>query len=293
MPTVSVIIPAYNAEKYIEETVDSVLKQSYQNFEIIIVNDGSTDLTKDILDRLAKKDSRIIVFHKENSGVSNSRNVGISLSKGEYLAFLDADDYWLEDNLLLKVKALENNDCDFVYSDRYDTDEYLNIIDTAIFKQKSVALDNILLGKEHIIPSNLIVNRKCTENPKIRFSPELSNLADQHFCAMLAKNYKGTYIAAALLKYRILSSSMSRSLSLLEKDSLKAFELYAQEKLFKNVFFKLMCYSNMYFMLAGSWWVHEKNVTKLIKYSVLSVLYFPPNILKLLKKLIQINKLLK
>jgi glycosyltransferase involved in cell wall biosynthesis len=286
MSTVSVIIPAYNAEQYIEETVISVLNQSYQKFEIIIINDGSTDSTGKIIDELSKKDNRIIVQHRENSGVSASRNVGIDMSKGEYLAFLDADDYWLEDNLLIKVKALENNESDFVYSDRFDADENLNIISTATFKEKTISLDKILLGKENIIPSNLIISKKCIENHKIRFSLELSNLADQHFCALLAKNFKGTYISAPLLKYRILSSSMSRSLPLLEKDSLKAFELYSNEKLFKSYVFKLRCYSNMYFMLAGSWWVHGKNFRKLIQYISLSILYNPFKLFKLFRKLI-------
>ena len=87
-PLVSVIIPAYNAEKYIEMAVKSVLKQSYPNIEIIVINDGSTDNTMDVLSHL----DGCVVVSTENKGVSNARNVGIDISKGEYISFLDADD---------------------------------------------------------------------------------------------------------------------------------------------------------------------------------------------------------
>ncbi len=87
-PLVSVIIPAYNAEKYIEIAVNSVLKQSYPNIEIIVINDGSTDNTLDVLSRFPN----IVVISTENKGVSNARNMGIEASKGEYISFLDADD---------------------------------------------------------------------------------------------------------------------------------------------------------------------------------------------------------
>ena len=89
---ISIIIPAYNIELYIEKTVDSVLAQTYADFEIIIVNDGSTDNTAAVIDELAKKDSRIKVIHKENGGVTSARLVGVKAAKGEYIGFVDGDD---------------------------------------------------------------------------------------------------------------------------------------------------------------------------------------------------------
>ena len=92
-PLISVIIPIYKAEKYIEKCVGAVQKQSYQNLEIILVDDGSPDESGVICDRLAKEDSRIRVLHKENGGAATARNAGLDVMTGEYIAFVDADDY--------------------------------------------------------------------------------------------------------------------------------------------------------------------------------------------------------
>lgn len=89
---VSIILPVFNSEDYLEDAVYSVLNQSYSDFELIIINDGSTDKSSEICNRLSKEDNRIIVFHKENEGVSSARNIGIENAKGEYVLFLDADD---------------------------------------------------------------------------------------------------------------------------------------------------------------------------------------------------------
>lgn len=92
-PLISVIIPAYNIEKYIERCVESVRQQNYTNLQIIIINDGSTDQTGKILDNLAKKDFRIKVLHNSNEGVSAARNAGLDVADGEYIGFVDGDDY--------------------------------------------------------------------------------------------------------------------------------------------------------------------------------------------------------
>lgn len=90
---VSIIVPAYNIELYLERCVESILKQTYTNLEIILVNDGSTDKTGIICDQLEKKDDRIVVIHKVNGGLSDARNAGIEMAHGEYLSFVDGDDY--------------------------------------------------------------------------------------------------------------------------------------------------------------------------------------------------------
>ena len=91
---VSVIVPVYNAEKYIEACVMSILSQTYSDIEVLLINDGSTDQSGHIIDDIAKRDSRISVFHTGNRGVAAARNFGIAQSKGEYIAFLDCDDWW-------------------------------------------------------------------------------------------------------------------------------------------------------------------------------------------------------
>lgn len=96
---ISVIVPAYNAEDYVEECLASILAQTYRDFELIVIDDGSTDSTGDICERFQKTDSRVNVVHQNNAGVSQSRNNGIRLSKGEFLCFVDADD-WIEPSYL-------------------------------------------------------------------------------------------------------------------------------------------------------------------------------------------------
>lgn len=90
---ISVIVPAYNIENYIERSIRSIMNQTYTNLEIIIVDDGSTDKTGIIIDRLAKEDQRIIPIHEKNGGVSAARNIGLDIAKGEYIGFVDGDDY--------------------------------------------------------------------------------------------------------------------------------------------------------------------------------------------------------
>ena len=94
MPKVSVIIPVYNVEQYLNRCIDSVLNQTYKDFEIILVDDGSTDKSGEICDVYAEKDSRITVIHKENGGLSDARNFGIDAARGDFLTFLDSDDYF-------------------------------------------------------------------------------------------------------------------------------------------------------------------------------------------------------
>ncbi|MBR2715586.1 MAG: glycosyltransferase [Ruminococcus sp.] len=96
MPAVSVIVPIYNGEKYIHRCVDSVLSQTFDDFELILVDDGSTDSCGRICDEYAKKDSRVVVLHSVNQGVSLARNLGLSVARGEYVAFCDGDDFYKE-----------------------------------------------------------------------------------------------------------------------------------------------------------------------------------------------------
>lgn len=108
---VSVIIPVYNSEKYVEETIMSVLNQTYSNIEVIIVDDGSTDLSGDICDRFAAEDNRVVVFHRENMGPSSARNYAIEMSSGTYILPVDSDDIIAEAYIEEAVSIIEAN-CD-------------------------------------------------------------------------------------------------------------------------------------------------------------------------------------
>ena len=118
-PKVSIIIPIYNAEKHLRRCVDSVLKQDFEDFELILMNDGSRDSSGMICDTYAEKDERVRVVHKENSGVSDTRNQAMTLARGEYLQFLDSDDWITPDATGLLVRMATEHDCEMVIADFY------------------------------------------------------------------------------------------------------------------------------------------------------------------------------
>ena len=107
---VSVVIPVYNVKPYLERCVQSVLRQTYKDLEIILVDDGSTDGSSEICNQIAKRDSRIVIVHQKNQGASEARNTGIRYAKGEYIMFLDSDDEWLIPDGLEKLMSMDNSD---------------------------------------------------------------------------------------------------------------------------------------------------------------------------------------
>lgn len=124
-PLISIIIPAYNTGKYIERCIDSICSQTYKNLEIICVNDGSTDETGSILDRLSETDERLVVIHKKKGGVTSARNAALEIANGEYIGFVDSDDY-IDKNMYSKLfKAMEKNHADIATCSYYLAfDEY-------------------------------------------------------------------------------------------------------------------------------------------------------------------------
>lgn len=122
---ISIIIPVYNVEKYLNKCIDSIINQTYKNIEIILVDDGSMDNSGKICDEYARKDKRVKVIHKENGGVSDARNFGIDNSNGQYIAFVDSDDYIANDYVEYLYKILKENKADisccnfeYVYNDK-------------------------------------------------------------------------------------------------------------------------------------------------------------------------------
>lgn len=113
---ISFIIPVYNVEKYLEQCVKSIINQTYKNIEIILVNDGSTDNSPKICEQLKKEDERILVLHKKNGGLSETRNLGLTHASGDYVVFIDSDDYWISESSLeaLEKHLEENKPCDFI-----------------------------------------------------------------------------------------------------------------------------------------------------------------------------------
>ncbi len=113
---VSFIIPVYNVERYLEQCVDSILNQTYKNIEVVLVDDGSTDGSPKICDDYVLKDNRVRVLHKKNGGQSDARNRGVLMSTGDYIVFVDSDDYWIGQGSLQRLidVVCENEDCDFI-----------------------------------------------------------------------------------------------------------------------------------------------------------------------------------
>lgn len=112
---VSIVVPVYKGETYIEKTVKTILSQEYENIELLLINDGSPDESGSIIDRIALSDKRVKAFHKENGGIANARNYGIEKATGEFVAFCDQDDLWLPSKLLKQIPLFQNDKVGLVY----------------------------------------------------------------------------------------------------------------------------------------------------------------------------------
>lgn len=146
---VSVITPLYNAKDYIKGAIQSVQEQSYTNWEMVIIDDGSTDDSIAIVEEIQKKDERIrLIFNDGNQGVASARNHGIRVAKGRYIAFLDSDDLWLPDKLEIQLEQMKHKQCGFCYGN-------CQVIDH----------DGRVYGKERIAPAKITYRQLLYGNP--------------------------------------------------------------------------------------------------------------------------------
>lgn len=228
-PLISVIVPIYNVEKYLERCVNSIINQTYQNLEIILVDDGSPDNCGKICDEYAKIDSRIKVIHKENEGQSKARNDGLDIASGKYITFVDSDD-WLElDTYNWFVTAIKDNDI-AICGHRTVSKECEIVVD--IFEDKF--LDNEALWEEVLGKLNNAVWNKLFKAEllkDIRFSTEILHGEDLFFTLEYIKKCKSGVINKTP-KYNyfkhsgsITSSSFShrRFMEITSKDKVLAF----------------------------------------------------------------------
>lgn len=177
---ISIIIPCYNAGNYIKKAIDSAINQTYQDFEIIIIDDGSTDNSKQVISQFS--DSRIKYIYQENQGVSVARNKGIELSHGEFIAFLDADDIWHPEKLKIQLDFLEKNpDISFVYSNITMIEESTGAKFTKTFNnfktQKNLIKNLILTPFNTPSPCTVIVKKSCLFESGL-FDPKIKNGED-------------------------------------------------------------------------------------------------------------------
>lgn len=146
----SIVIPVYNVENYLDRCIESVVNQTYKTTEIIIVDDGSLDSSSLICDNWGKKDSRIRVFHKNNGGLSDARNYGIEVAKGDYIAFVDSDDFLEKNMYSMMIEALERTNSDIATCGRYffknGEKKLKHISDKELVLDSHQAIDELLRG---------------------------------------------------------------------------------------------------------------------------------------------------
>lgn len=172
---VSIILPVYNVDKYLNICADSIFKQNYKNLEIIFVDDGSTDNSSEILDELEKKDSRVRVFHKKNGGVSSAKNVGLKNCTGNYITFIDPDDYVLPDYISYLVDLIEKYNADISLSkavfDNYDMNQNKKLVDKSYSSKE--ALVDILTYDINVAVWDKMYRRELLINNDILFYEDI------------------------------------------------------------------------------------------------------------------------
>lgn len=173
MELISVIVPAYNVKSYLERCVNSIINQTYENLEIILVDDGSTDGTGTICDKMAQEDPRIIVIHKENGGLSDAKNAGLEVCKGDFISFIDSDDYIEPDMYKCMIEEMKDESISLVAVGFVVTEaDGSNHITGAQQRKKLTKEDAFmnLFEKEEMLPSsvNKLYRRFLFENLRFR-----------------------------------------------------------------------------------------------------------------------------
>jgi glycosyltransferase involved in cell wall biosynthesis len=286
-PEISVVMPAYNAALYINEAIHSVLNQSFTSWELIVVDDGSTDNTAGTV-KTFLADPRITLISQTNKGVSAARNAGINAAKGRYIAFLDADDAFLTENLKTKYEAINAEPgIAYVYSDIMlcDADLKDNLIEKGVPADKVLAAS--LTWQPESIPgfsSNIMVKYAAIKDKDIYFDSHLSNCADRYYKIILTSRCQGAYIPQALAKYRNTPGSMSKKVSLLEHDELYILEKIKEQNIIPAGKKRREVFAKVYLILSGSWYKDAGKTGKAIKFAFKAFYSDPSVCFKLLKK---------
>ena len=211
-PLISVVIPAYNAGQFLDETLESVLSQTYENWECIIVNDGSTDNTESIAKKWCEKDARFCYFYKESSGVSDTRNLGIKEARGEYIAFLDADDILTPDSLEVRINVLIEQNVDLVatklqhFTDKLPKVSKNNARQDVLYYAKEGLTQLMAFNK--VTPSTVLCKKSVMD--EVGGFTWHKKAEDLHcWLKVLFAGYKIYRIDETLLLYRLVENSMS------------------------------------------------------------------------------------
>jgi len=278
---VSVVIPNYNYAQYLREAIDSALAQTYAKIEVIVVDDGSTDGSKGILESYGDK---IAAIFQQNQGVSAARNNGISLAEGEFFAFLDADDVWLPEKIEKQIAEFQNNeDLGLVHVGVVEIDE-----NGEPGKQRldggsgsAVSRNLLLFSGEGILGggSGAVITRKAFDMVG-GFDERLSTSADWDFFYQISSRFEVSFVPEILLKYRVHNSNMHANISVMEHDMLLAYEKAFDEE--KNWPFMAECYGVLYKTLSGSYF-HNGDYWGFVRTAFESLLSNPRNLWYFLK----------
>lgn len=218
-PYVSVIMPAYNAALYIEEAIDSVISQSFSNWELIIINDGSTDTTADIIAKKTKEDSRIKCFNQQNKRQSKARNLGISRAVGTYIAFLDADDSVFPDRFSKQVAFLESNNEIILCGSWF---KLINSDRVIQLPEKHEDVKLALLQGNCFANSSVMVRKRILDELPLIFDNSKEPAEDYDLWSRLIFKGKLHNIQEVLLSYRTHANQLSNKQNRIQKQS--AFE---------------------------------------------------------------------
>lgn len=283
-PQISVIIPAYNAGAWLKEAINSVIQQTFQDWELIIVNDGSTDDTAQVARNHV--DTRIRVVEQQNAGVSAARNTGIDTARGSHITFLDADDAMHPNNLALKMEALKGSGADWVFGDITLCDASLQPTGEFLRGTSGDILRTLLLQEEPAVPlscGNIVAKMRCFDQG-VRFDEELSNAADQDFTMQLAHRFKGIHVPEALTLYRDVPGSMSKDIQRYQEDHLRLFQKAEERELLKPKGFRNRCWANVYWAIGGSWWLLARRKSKGMWWFLRAFFLYPPVITRPISK---------
>ena len=208
-PLVSIIMPAYNVERYISDSISSVINQTYKNWELIIIDDASCDDTSKIIKEFSLKDNRIKpIFRKINSGrPSIAKNEAYNKITGEFVAFLDSDDLWLENKLQKQVNLMKNTNCKLCYTGGYIIDENGNEIKSFLPQYQNGHIFKKLLFHYEINNQSVLITKDVLE----KFNENIIIGEDYNLFMSIAVKYEICNIKEKLIKYRIHKKSITKS----------------------------------------------------------------------------------
>ena len=207
---VSVILPVFNSENYIRQSISSILKQTYRNFELIVVDDGSKDKSGEVISSF--QDSRIRKYSQTNAGPSAARNTGLSKTNGKYIAFIDADDLYFPEKLEKQVIFIESSGADAVYCDVQLLDEESKTIGTltseGVYRNREDFLAMLLFRQILPAPAALLIKRRCFDMG-LKYDTRYFQAEDYKLTLDLASNYSINYLPEILYSYRRHSHNLS------------------------------------------------------------------------------------